>query len=204
MPYWDQVAVGEPDLFRADTRTHLMAINPAATEQVDESGVSHPYLTVSTSCKGCHNDQGIAQPLPDERLMEVANNYHDPELAGTANPERGSRFGNDDATAEPTAEPTEDAADDAASEPIVDAPTPEEPTVEATAEPTSTPTVEPTLEATVEATAEPTPDEPDADATEEPAGDDGSTDSDTTGSDTTGSDTAGDDTTNDEQSDTGN
>lgn len=129
MPYWDQVAVGDAEIFMADTRTHLVAINPLTMEQADDDGVAYPYLTVSASCKGCHNDEGRGGLLPDEQLMEVATGYHDPDLAGAANPTRGSRFSNDEEPDESATEETpaensaaDDTADDTTADDAADAP----------------------------------------------------------------------------------
>jgi hypothetical protein len=44
-----------------------------------------PYLGLDFSCKGCHYDGGPASVETDEALMEMAQNYHAEELAGSAN-----------------------------------------------------------------------------------------------------------------------
>jgi hypothetical protein len=106
MPYWSLNAVSDPARYSADVRTHLMAINPLATEQIDRDGLLHPYLTVDAACKSCHNADGRGGELPDERLIEVATGYHDRDLAGSENRRRG----NADAEATPTEEaPAEEA-----------------------------------------------------------------------------------------------
>ncbi|MFN8439405.1 MAG: multiheme c-type cytochrome [Caldilineaceae bacterium] len=86
MPHLTQSAVADPARFTADVRTHLMAINPKGTTQFDKkSGNSMPYLIVDSVCKGCHNEQGRAPVLDDERLLEVATGFHDPDKAGSEN-----------------------------------------------------------------------------------------------------------------------
>jgi hypothetical protein len=89
MPYMSQNALAAPDLYKADVRTHLMAINPHESDQLDRDGAFvQPYLTVDASCKGCHNAEARAGELPDERLVEVATGYHDRDLAGSENRRR--------------------------------------------------------------------------------------------------------------------
>jgi predicted CXXCH cytochrome family protein len=89
MPRVTKSAVGDAERFTGDIRTHLMAINPLATSQFDKKGeFSAPYLALDFACKGCHNEEGRAGVLPDERLVEVAIGFHDRELAGSENRRR--------------------------------------------------------------------------------------------------------------------
>lgn len=86
MPRLTKSAVADPARFSGDLRTHLMAINPHATAQFDKSGAAAlPYLALDFACKGCHNEQGRAPVLPDERLTEVATGFHERQLAGSEN-----------------------------------------------------------------------------------------------------------------------
>jgi hypothetical protein len=89
MPQASLSAAGNPEQFSADVRTHLMAINPLATSQMTKDGTgSQPYLTLSYSCKGCHNPDGRGSELTDEELMAAAVGFHDRDLAGTLNRQR--------------------------------------------------------------------------------------------------------------------
>ena len=86
MPQLIHVAAGNPEQYRADMRTHLMAINPAATTTTDRKGLfSQSYLGLDFACKGCHNEDGRGPELDDERLQSVATGYHERELAGSEN-----------------------------------------------------------------------------------------------------------------------
>jgi hypothetical protein len=86
MPRPIQVAAAEPELFRGDMRTHLMAINPGEIAQFNSNGEwVGPYITLEFACKGCHNEAGSGPALDDERLIEVATGYHDRELTGSEN-----------------------------------------------------------------------------------------------------------------------
>jgi Collagen triple helix repeat (20 copies)/Cytochrome c554 and c-prime len=89
MPYVTMSAVGDAARFSGDVRTHLMAINPFATAQFDKAGeFAQPYLALDFACKGCHNEQGRAPVLEDERLQAVATGYHDRTLAGSENKQK--------------------------------------------------------------------------------------------------------------------
>lgn len=86
MPRLSMSAVGDPTRFSADLRTHLMAINPQATSQFDKKGeTALPFIAIDFACKGCHNEQGRAPVLPDERYAEVATGFHDRDKAGSEN-----------------------------------------------------------------------------------------------------------------------
>jgi hypothetical protein len=86
MPRVTRSAVGDPARFSADLRTHLMAINPQATSQFDKKGeAALPYIALDFACKGCHNEDGRAPALADERLVAVATGFHDRNLAGSEN-----------------------------------------------------------------------------------------------------------------------
>ncbi len=86
MPRVTKSAVGDPEQFSGDLRTHLMAINPHATSQFDKDGAfSQPYLALDFACRNCHRDDGRADNLTDEELQEIAIGYHDRDQAGSAN-----------------------------------------------------------------------------------------------------------------------
>ncbi len=86
MPYVTMSAVGDAARFSGDVRTHLMAINPLAPSQFDKSGnFAQPYLALDFACKGCHNEQGRAPVLTDDRLQEVATDFHDRAQTGSLN-----------------------------------------------------------------------------------------------------------------------
>jgi hypothetical protein len=86
MPRVTKSALGDPEQFSGDVRTHLMAINPHATSQFDKDGAfSQPYLALDFSCRGCHNEDGRGDNLSDEVLQEAAIGFHDRDLAGSLN-----------------------------------------------------------------------------------------------------------------------
>jgi hypothetical protein len=94
MPELIQVAVGNPDAFRADMATHQVVINAEQIAQFAEDGSILPQLGLNSACRQCHNSAGgIGPALPDETLLDVAQDYH---AASTPTPE---------ATAEATAAP---------------------------------------------------------------------------------------------------
>ena len=78
------IALGDPEQFSGDIRTHLMAINPFSTSQFnDEGDFSEPYLSLDFACRSCHNASGIGGDVSDEELVEMAVGYHDRDQAGT-------------------------------------------------------------------------------------------------------------------------
>jgi hypothetical protein len=86
MPKATKSALGDPDRFTGDLRTHLFAINPEVMEQFTEDGkYSLPFVGLNFACKGCHFEDGPAAVIPDEELKAFAQDYHAPELAGSAN-----------------------------------------------------------------------------------------------------------------------
>ena len=79
MPELIQVAVGNPDAFRADMATHQVVINAAQIGQFADDGTILPQLGLDSACRQCHNAAGgIGPALPDNTLLEVADNYHGP------------------------------------------------------------------------------------------------------------------------------
>ena len=86
MPQATVFALGDPERFTGDMRTHLFGINAeAATNFEDDGTVSMPYLTVDFACKGCHNNEDRGGTLPDEELVQAALGYHDRAEAGSLN-----------------------------------------------------------------------------------------------------------------------
>jgi hypothetical protein len=84
MPRVTKSALGDPERYTGDVRTHLMAINPLSTSQFDDDGnFSQPYLSLDYVCKQCHTAEGSGGELTDEILVEVAKGYHDQGLAGS-------------------------------------------------------------------------------------------------------------------------
>lgn len=89
MPRASKSALGDPDRYTGDLRTHIFAINPDQMGQLTEDGsASLPYLGLDFSCKSCHYDGGPASVQEDDALMEMANGYHQRDMAGSANDEK--------------------------------------------------------------------------------------------------------------------
>jgi hypothetical protein len=80
MPHLIQNAVGDPERFTGDFRTHMVSIDPTQIEQLTEDGIALPQLSLNTTCRHCHvpAGDGFASPKTDEELMEAAVNYHLP------------------------------------------------------------------------------------------------------------------------------
>ncbi len=79
MPRVTKSAVGDAARFTGDIRTHLMAIDPNQIEQFNEEGTaSLSQLGLNFACRGCHVENGSAEPMSDEALQAMANGYHTP------------------------------------------------------------------------------------------------------------------------------
>ena len=79
MPLVTKSAVGDPERFTGDERTHLMAIDPNQIEQFSEDGsMALSQLGLNFVCRQCHVEGGAASLKSDEELIAVANNYHAP------------------------------------------------------------------------------------------------------------------------------
>jgi hypothetical protein len=79
MPRVTKSALGNPDIFTGDIRTHLMKINPNQIEQFTEDGSqSLSELGLNFTCRHCHVEGGVASPKTDDELIEAANGMHDP------------------------------------------------------------------------------------------------------------------------------
>lgn len=79
MPRLTKSAVGDPEQYTGDIRTHLMAIDPNQIEQFTEDGsVALSQLSLNFACRSCHNPEGFAPEVTDEALLAVAEGYHMP------------------------------------------------------------------------------------------------------------------------------
>lgn len=79
MPKVTKSAVGDPERYTGDIRTHLMAINPNQIEQFTEDGSQAlSELGLNFACRQCHNEQGFASPKSDEELTKAATGIHEP------------------------------------------------------------------------------------------------------------------------------
>lgn len=76
MPQLIENAVGAPEQYTADVRTHQVSIDPTQIEQFTEDGEVFPQISLNFSCRGCHNPEGIGPELTDEALLAVAEGYH--------------------------------------------------------------------------------------------------------------------------------
>ncbi|NIS79020.1 MAG: hypothetical protein GTO14_02075 [Anaerolineales bacterium] len=82
MPPMSKSAWGNLDVFTADVRSHLFAINddPAAPQFSEDGGETMPYLTIQYACQSCHiagatrSRAGASRTL--EALAETAQGYH--------------------------------------------------------------------------------------------------------------------------------
>lgn len=81
MPPLIQNAVGDPERFAGDVRTHMVSIDPTQIDQFAEDGETLlPQLSLNTACRHCHvpAGDGFSSPMTDEELLEAAANYHAP------------------------------------------------------------------------------------------------------------------------------
>lgn len=77
MPRVTKSALGDPEQFTGDIRTHLMLINPTQIEQFSEDGtVALSELGLDFACRSCHNADGFGPELTDEELIALAVGYH--------------------------------------------------------------------------------------------------------------------------------
>jgi hypothetical protein len=78
MPRIVKSALGNPDLFTGDIRTHLMAIDPLQVEQFNEDGsLALSQISLNYACRHCHIEGGTATVKTDEELVDKAVGYHD-------------------------------------------------------------------------------------------------------------------------------
>ncbi len=79
MPRVTKSALGDPERYTGDIRTHLMAIDPNQIDQFSEDGtLALSQLGLNFACRHCHVEGGTASLKSDEELMEAANGIHDP------------------------------------------------------------------------------------------------------------------------------
>ncbi|KAA3665183.1 MAG: hypothetical protein DWQ04_01950 [Chloroflexi bacterium] len=79
MPRVTKSALGDPERFTGDIRTHLMAIEPTQVGQFTEDGtVALSQLSLDFACRSCHNPEGFAGEATDDVLIEAATGYHEP------------------------------------------------------------------------------------------------------------------------------
>jgi hypothetical protein len=89
MPQLIQNAIGAPESFMADLKTHQVVINAGQIGQFTEDGGILPQIGLDYACRQCHNSNlGIGPSLSDEVLLAAAEGYHEPEP--TAEPEATS------------------------------------------------------------------------------------------------------------------
>lgn len=82
MPRITKSAVGDPEMFMGDLRTHIMAIDPNQVEQFNEDGtVALSQISLNFACRSCHNPDGRAPEVSDEALISLAVGYHTPPPA---------------------------------------------------------------------------------------------------------------------------
>ena len=73
-------ALGDPERFTGDIRTHLMDIDPFQVGQFTEDGSeSLSQISLDFACRHCHNENGIGDVKTDEELISGAYQYHTPE-----------------------------------------------------------------------------------------------------------------------------
>jgi hypothetical protein len=76
MPFMVKSAVGNPETFTGDIRTHLMAIDPQQIEQFNEDGsVALSQIGLNFACRHCHG-AGVGQEKTDDELIAGAEGYH--------------------------------------------------------------------------------------------------------------------------------
>ncbi len=83
MPRVTESALGNPDLFTGDIRTHLMAIDPKQVGQfieVEGETIALSQLSLDFACRHCHNENGMARAKTDEELIDMAIGYHTPPI----------------------------------------------------------------------------------------------------------------------------
>jgi hypothetical protein len=80
MPKIGKSAWGDPEIYKADIRTHLMAIDPKLTGQFSEDGLTaKSQISLDFACKQCHGG-GLATIKEDTLLIETATGYHEPQI----------------------------------------------------------------------------------------------------------------------------
>jgi hypothetical protein len=78
MPRVTKSAVGDAEKFTGDIRTHMMGIDPDQIGQFNEDGAEAlSQIGLDFACRHCHVEGGMAPPLTDEELTEMATGNHD-------------------------------------------------------------------------------------------------------------------------------
>jgi hypothetical protein len=78
MPRLVRSAVGDPETFTGDIRTHMMAIDPFQIDQFSEDGsTALSQIGLNFACRHCHVEGGTASVRSDEELIDKALGYHD-------------------------------------------------------------------------------------------------------------------------------
>ena len=78
MPRVTKSALGDPERYQGDIRTHLMDIDPFQVGQFNEDGtVALSSLSLDFACRGCHNETD-GSVRTDEELINGAYQYHTP------------------------------------------------------------------------------------------------------------------------------
>ena len=91
MPKVSKSALGDPETFTGDLRTHLMAIDPQQVGQFNEDGtVALSQLSFDFACRSCHSPNGTAIDKTDEELIDMATDYHAPLVEEEPTPEPGA------------------------------------------------------------------------------------------------------------------
>ena len=76
MPRLSKSALGDPEQFTGDLRTHVMAIDPFQIGQFTEDGsLALSQISLDFACKSCHTP-GSSSERSDEELLEAAVDYH--------------------------------------------------------------------------------------------------------------------------------
>ncbi len=77
MPRLVKSAVGNPDTFTGDIRSHLMAIDPTQVSQFTEDGSEAiSQISLDFACRHCHNPDGVALEREVQELILAAIDYH--------------------------------------------------------------------------------------------------------------------------------
>ncbi|MBT7289827.1 MAG: hypothetical protein HN837_04985, partial [Chloroflexi bacterium] len=78
MPRIVKSAVGDAAAYTGDIRTHLFAINPAATSQFTDDGkYAISQIGLDFGCKSCHRTDGESFEISDAGLVAEATGYHE-------------------------------------------------------------------------------------------------------------------------------
>jgi hypothetical protein len=77
MPRLIQNAIGVPERFMGDVRTHRVVIDPDQIGQFSEDGTVLPQIGLDFACRGCHVEGSVATPKTDDVLTGRANGIHE-------------------------------------------------------------------------------------------------------------------------------